>query len=147
MQPRLHGMLPVANSKFRKVQQSAVKWPASLKQCAALCNSLTLVNKGVLVGDAADLAAFKACEATFLVGLAAQSMQGTPTVQTNGLTYTVHACLKRTVHARSTHNHARLINNQMHARHTHKACTPLTFIVCCPDCAHALLSCRVGDIT
>ena len=77
MQPRLHGMLPVADGKFQsqEVQQSAVRWPASLKQCAALCNSLSLVSKGVLVGDAADLAAFKACEATFLVRLAAHCRQ------------------------------------------------------------------------
>lgn len=71
-------MLPVAHGEFQfqEVQQSAVQWPASLKQCAALCNSLSLVSKGVMVGDAADLAAFKACEATFLVRLATHCMQG-----------------------------------------------------------------------
>lgn len=80
MQPRLHGMLPVAHGEFQfqEVQQSAVQWPASLKQCAALCNSLSLVSKGVLVGDAADLAAFKACEATFLVRLAPQCIARPP---------------------------------------------------------------------
>lgn len=77
MQPQLHGMLPVVHGEFQsqEVQQSAVQWPASLKKCAALCNSVSLVRKGVLVGDAADLAAFRACEATFLVSLAARCTQ------------------------------------------------------------------------
>ena len=96
MQPRLHGMLPVAHGEFQEVQQGAVHWPASLKQCAALCNSLSLVKKGVLVGDAADLAAFSACEATFLVRLAIHCKA-----------YALSAC-KAAAH---THSHTR----QMHS--------------------------------
>ena len=67
MQPELHGMLPVINGELTELQRSAVWWPESLKQCAAVCNSLNLVHKYAVVGDAADFAAFKACEATFLV--------------------------------------------------------------------------------
>ena len=37
-----------------------------VKQSAAVCNSLNLVNKRKVVGNVADLAAFKACEACFL---------------------------------------------------------------------------------
>ena len=67
MQPRLHGMLPIADGKIAELERSAVGWPNNLKKCAAVCNSLNVVNKVTLVGDAADFAAFKACEATFVV--------------------------------------------------------------------------------
>ena len=67
MQPGLEGMLPISQGKFAGLQRSAVKWPNSVKQCAAICNSLNLANKEKVVGDEADLAAFKACEARFLV--------------------------------------------------------------------------------
>lgn len=67
VQPELQGMLPVLDGKFAALQRSAVQWPNSLKQCAATCNSLNLVNKQNVVGDVADFAAFKACEARFLV--------------------------------------------------------------------------------
>lgn len=67
VQPELHGMLPVNGDKFEALQQSAVQWSNSLKQSAAVCNSLNLVNKTRVVGDVADFAAFKACEARFLV--------------------------------------------------------------------------------
>ena len=68
MQPSLQGMLPVIDGKFAALQSSAVHWPNSLRQCAAVCNSLNLVSKQKVVGDAADFAAFQACEAMFLVG-------------------------------------------------------------------------------
>ena len=70
MQPKLQGMLPIVKGKFAALQPSAVQWPNSVKQSAAVCNSLNLVNRVKVVGDVADFAAFKACEACFLVGLA-----------------------------------------------------------------------------
>ena len=81
MQPELHGMLPVADGEFAELQRSAVWWPTSLKLCAAVCNSLNLVNKFAVVGDAADFAAFKACEATFLVRATAPVHHYSATVQ------------------------------------------------------------------
>ena len=65
--PELHGMLPVSQGTFQTLQQDAVHWPYSLKQCAAVCNSLNFVNKTRLVGDVADYDAFKSCEARFSV--------------------------------------------------------------------------------
>ena len=67
MQPRLQGMIPISHGKFADMQRSAVNWPNSVKQCAAICNSLNLVSKQKVVGDQADLAAFHACEARLLV--------------------------------------------------------------------------------
>ena len=64
-------MLPVVDGEFAELQKDALKWPARLKQCAAVCNSLNLVKKGALSGDTADYEAFKTCEATFLVHPAA----------------------------------------------------------------------------
>ena len=67
VQQELQGMLPVVKSNFEALQQDAVHWPNSLKQCAAVCNSLNYVNKSQLVGDGADFEAFKSCEARFSV--------------------------------------------------------------------------------
>lgn len=67
VQPELQGILPVVDGKFEALRRSSVQWPNSLKQCAAVCNSLNLVNKRDVVGDAADFAAFRASEARFLV--------------------------------------------------------------------------------
>ena len=64
-------MLPVERAKFTGLQQSAVHWPEDLKQAAALCTSLTLVNRRAVVGDLADKQAFRAVEARFVVGLLA----------------------------------------------------------------------------
>lgn len=60
-------MLPVVDGEFAALRRSAVQWPNSLKQCAAVCNSLSLINKRDVVGDVVDFAAFTACEACFLV--------------------------------------------------------------------------------
>ena len=62
-------MLPVEEGKFTGLQQSAVRWPDSLKQAAAVCTSLTLLNKQQVVGDLADQQAFKSVEARFVVSL------------------------------------------------------------------------------
>ena len=62
-------MLPVEDGKFAALQQMAMRWPNRLKQAAAVCNSLSLINKTQVVGDAADKQAFKAVEARFLVCL------------------------------------------------------------------------------
>ena len=67
VQPELHGMIPVSQGSFQALQQDAVQWPNSLKQSAAVCNSLNFVNKSQLVGDVADFAAFRLCEARFSV--------------------------------------------------------------------------------
>ncbi len=60
-------MLPVEDGQFTGMQRMAMRWPNKLKQAAAVCNSLTLINKKQVVGDAADKQAFKAVEARFLV--------------------------------------------------------------------------------
>ena len=67
MQPELHGMLPVEEGQFLGMQCMAMRWPNRLKQAAAVCNSLTLINKSQVVGDVADKQAFKAVEARFVV--------------------------------------------------------------------------------
>ena len=67
LQPELHGMVPCHNREFEGLQQSAVYWPNSLKQCVAICNSLKRISKHHVIGDQADYTAFKACEACFLV--------------------------------------------------------------------------------
>lgn len=67
VQPELHGMLSVEEGQFSGLQCMAMRWPNRLKQAAAVCNSLTLINKSQVVGDAADKQAFKAVEACFVV--------------------------------------------------------------------------------
>ena len=67
MQPELHGMLPVEEGQFLGLQCMAMRWPNRLKQAAAVCNSLTLINRSQVVGDAADKQAFTAVEARFVV--------------------------------------------------------------------------------
>ena len=69
LQPELHGFVPVTAGAFEALQQDPVQWSNSLKQCAAVCNSLNLVNRQEVVGDLADFTAFKACEARFLVSV------------------------------------------------------------------------------
>lgn len=60
-------MLPYEGGSLTALQQDAMHWPNSLKQCAAICNSLNRISKLQVVGDHADFTAFKACEARFLV--------------------------------------------------------------------------------
>lgn len=60
-------MVPVEDGSFSGLQQMAVRWPARLKQAAALCHSLNLIAKHQVVGDLADKQAFKAVEARFQV--------------------------------------------------------------------------------
>ncbi|DBA92220.1 TPA: hypothetical protein ACH3X1_015928 [Trebouxia sp. C0004] len=80
--PELHGMLPVEEGQFLGMQCMAMRWPNRLKQAAAVCNSLTLINKSQVVGDAADKQAFKAVEARFvernLVSLPLRLRSGRP---------------------------------------------------------------------
>ena len=66
MQSDLHGMVPVAAGQFLSLQTDAVRWPNSLRQAAALCNSLTLVSKSQVVGELGERHAFKNVEARFL---------------------------------------------------------------------------------
>ena len=81
MQPELQGVVPVLAGRFGALQRSAVQWPNSLKQCAAVCNSLNMTGRWQVAGDAADFAAFKACEASFLVR---------DTIGTTGSIFVVH---------------------------------------------------------
>ena len=67
MQAELHGILPVRNTCFEPLQQSAVHWSNTLKQAAAVCNSLTMVNKRTVAGFDVERELFKAVEARFLV--------------------------------------------------------------------------------
>lgn len=67
VQPELHGMVPMEGGQFGGLQRMAMRWPNRLKQAAAVCNSLTLINRKQVVGDAADKQAFKAVEAQFVV--------------------------------------------------------------------------------
>ncbi len=67
MQPELQGMLPVERGEFTTLQRSAYRWPDRLKQAAAVCNALTLINRNHVVGDVPEAEAFKAVEAQFLV--------------------------------------------------------------------------------
>ena len=60
-------MVPVVEAEFAPLQHSAVWWPPWLRQAAAVCNALTLVHRNKVVGDAAELAMFKAVEAHFVV--------------------------------------------------------------------------------
>ena len=69
VQPEFHGMVLVEGGSFSGIQKMAVRWPARLKQAAALCHSLNLIAKSQVVGDLADKQAFKAVEARFQVTL------------------------------------------------------------------------------
>ncbi len=60
-------MVPVTAGAFAPLQQGAVQWPDRLRQAAAVCNALTYLDRGTIVGDAAEKAIFKAVEAHFLV--------------------------------------------------------------------------------
>ena len=60
-------MIPVEGGRLASLQRTAIHWPVRLKQAAALCNSLNLINKHQMVGDLADQQSFKAVEAQFLV--------------------------------------------------------------------------------
>ena len=78
-------MVPVEAGRFTGLQQSATRWPDSLKQAAALCTSLTLVGKGQVVGDVADKQALKAVEARFLVSVSFHAYSCVPFTRS-------HAC-------------------------------------------------------
>ena len=67
MQSDLHGMVPVVDGHFMGLQQTALRWPNPLRQAAAVCNSLTLINRSDVVGDFSERRAFKAVEAHFMV--------------------------------------------------------------------------------
>ena len=49
-------MLQVADGKFGALQQSSVRSPNSLRQCAAVCNSLSMIHSKDIIGDVADSA-------------------------------------------------------------------------------------------
>lgn len=60
-------MLPVKKSCFQPLQQTAVSWSNTLKQAAAVCNSLIMVNKRTVAGVDVERSLYKAVEARFVV--------------------------------------------------------------------------------
>lgn len=69
LQAELHGVLPVNFGCFGSLQHSAVHWNDTLKQAAAVCHSLTMVNKSTAAGVDLERSLFKAVEAHFLVSI------------------------------------------------------------------------------
>ena len=67
VQVELHGILPVNDGQFEGLQQSGVRWSNRLRQAAAVCHSLTMVNKTLLAGEPMERSMFKLVEAQFLV--------------------------------------------------------------------------------
>ena len=67
MQAELHGVLPVHDGEFEPLQKSALRWGNRLKEAVAVCNSLNMVNKHLVVGVDMERTMFKAVEARFLV--------------------------------------------------------------------------------
>ena len=65
MQAEWHGIVPVTNGAFEPIQSSAVRWSNQLKQAAAVCNELTMINKSTIVGEDMEQKLFKAVEARF----------------------------------------------------------------------------------
>lgn len=65
--PANKGVVPVNQSQFGTLQQTAVHWSSTLKQAAAVCNSLTMVNKHTVAGVDVERSLFKAVEARFKV--------------------------------------------------------------------------------
>ncbi|KAL0032691.1 hypothetical protein WJX79_003604 [Trebouxia sp. C0005] len=61
----LHGIIPVSNGSFEPLQQSAIRWSNALRQAAAVCNGLTLINKTTVVGEEVEQKVFKLVEARF----------------------------------------------------------------------------------
>lgn len=67
VQVELHGIMPVSDGQFEGLQQNGVRWSNRLRQAAAVCHSLTMVNKTVLAGEPMERSMFKLVEAQFLV--------------------------------------------------------------------------------
>ena len=67
VQPDFHGMVPVIHKAFAPLQKGALIWPNRLRQAAAVCNSLTYLDRGITVGDAAQKTLLKVVEGQFLV--------------------------------------------------------------------------------
>ena len=62
-------MIPANKGDFEGLQQNALRWSNRLKQAAAVCHSLTRVNKTMAVGDELERGLFKLVEAQFLVAM------------------------------------------------------------------------------
>ena len=56
-----------AASDIRSLCRGAVNWSNKLRQAAAVCHSLTPVDRGSIAGDVAEKEMFRAVEAHFLV--------------------------------------------------------------------------------
>ena len=69
-QAELHGVVPVSNGQFGALQQTAVRWSKRLKQAAAVCHGLTMINRSSVIGDAMELSLFKYVEASFKASVA-----------------------------------------------------------------------------
>lgn len=73
MQAELHGIIPVSNGSFEPLQQSAIRWSNALRQAAAVCNGLTLINKTTVVGEEVEQKVFKLVEARFKARVPSES--------------------------------------------------------------------------
>ena len=69
LQAELNGVLPVKHGCFQPLQHSAIQWSHTLKQAAAVCHSLSMVNKSTVAGADLERSMFKMVEGAFLVSL------------------------------------------------------------------------------
>ena len=60
-------MMPANAGRFEGLQQTALRWSNRLRQAAAVCHGLMLVNKTLLVGDDLERDLFRLVEARFVV--------------------------------------------------------------------------------
>lgn len=61
--------MPVKHGCFESLQHNAVQWCHTLKQAAAVCHSLSMVNKSTVAGVDLERSLFKLVEARFLVSI------------------------------------------------------------------------------
>jgi hypothetical protein len=73
VQAELHGVIPVTDGSFEPLQQNAIRWSNALRQAAAVCNGLTLVNKATVVGEEVEQKLFKMVEARFKARVPSES--------------------------------------------------------------------------
>ena len=66
-QAELHGVIPASQGRFEGLQHTGLRWSNRLRQAAAVCNSLTMITKSVIVGEDMEKVLFKNVEARFLV--------------------------------------------------------------------------------
>lgn len=67
VQADLHGVVPVNEAVFGKLEQTAFRWGSRLRQMFAVCHSLNMVSRSTVAGADLERKLFKAVEASFLV--------------------------------------------------------------------------------